>query len=1162
MRRLTLTNRSDSPRTIEVTSYAEVVLAPPSQDLSHPAFSNLFVQTELLPNRQAILCNRRPRSAEERPPWMMHLMTVRGTTVGEVSFETNRLKFIGRDRTLAAPAAMEGTAQLSNSHGPVLDPVVCIRRVIRLQGKETVYVDLITGIAETSEAIRTLADKYSDPRLADRVFELSWTHSQVLLRQLNATEADAQAYGRLASSVFYASALRRAKASVLTRNRRGQSGLWGYGISGDLPIVLLRIRDRERIELVSQAVQAHAYWRLKGLAVDLVIWNEDDSSYRQMLQDAIMDRIAASPEATLVDKPGGIFVRRGELMSEEDRALLQTVARVVLLDDAGTLPEQIERRGRTEVSISALKPLRRPLTPSMVPELPPRDLAFFNGLGGFSRDGREYVTLLTPGKTTPAPWVNVIANPQFGTVVSESGSVYTWSENSHEFRLTPWNNDPVSDTNGEAIYIRDEETGRFWSPSPLPARGYNSYVARHGFGYSIFEYTEDGLTTELSLYVATDAPVKFARLRITNRSGRQRQLSVTGYWEWVLGEMRDKTLMHVVTELDPVSGALFARNAYSADFADRVAFADCSEPLRTVTGDRTEFLGRNGTPANPAALGRIRLSGRVGAGLDPCAAMQVQVALEDGQEKEVVFYLGAAHNEDQARQLLQRFRGAGNAYRALEGVWHYWSRALGAVYFETPDPAVNFLVNGWLVYQTLACRMWARTGFYQSGGAFGFRDQLQDAMALVHAEPGLLREQLLRAAAHQFREGDVQHWWHPPVGRGVRTQFSDDFLWLPCAVCRYVLTTGDTGVLDERVPFLRTRLLRPEEESNYDLPHLRRCRNTLRPLRPRDQQRSALRRTRFAIDGLRRLERRHEPGRPARQGRERLARVLPVRRAHPVRGIAARRRGRCRHCRSLHGRSGPAARQHRRTRLGRRMVPPSVFRRRHAARLRYQCGVPDRLTFAELVGPLRCRHAGTVGGGHGERRPPPRPPRNPVDPASGTALRQVEPQPRLHQGVRPRCARKWRPVHARGHLDGDGLRGDGRSEASVGTLYAHQPGDSRRESRGDRRLSGRAVRGGRRRLCRAAAHGPRRLDLVHRLGRLDVSAHHRITSGIAVGRGQTSLRAPCLALRAGPLNSRSTTAIAKPFTTSPCETVAAACAVEAGSRRWQRAARQMCAAGR
>jgi len=820
LRRVMLRNRSETPRTIEVTSYAEVVLATQAQDLAHPAFSNLFVQTELVPSRQAIYCTRRPRSAEERPPWMTHMMMVRGTTLGEPSYETDRMLFIGRQRTLASPAALDGRKPLSNSQGPVLDPIVSIRQTVLLQPNETVSIDIVTGMAETRAGVEALSGKYNDSSLSDRVFDLAWTHGHVLLQQLSATDADSQVYDRLAGSIIYTSVLRRAKTTILSSNRRGQSGLWSYGISGDLPIVLVRIREHERISLVQQAVQAHAYWRLKGLAVDLVIWNEDDSVYRQVLQDAIGDLVAASPEATHLDKPGGVFIRRGEQMSEEDRALLQTVARIVLSDDGGTLAEQAGRRGRTELSIPHLKPARR-RTESPIPDEPPRrDLAFFNGLGGFSRDGREYVTILAAGQTTPAPWVNVIANPQFGTVVSEGGSAYTWAENSHEYRLTPWHNDPVSDLSGEAIYLRDEETGQFWSPSPLPARGQNPYIVRHGFGYSIFEYTHEGLTTELCVYVATDAPVKFSKLKITNRSGRPRQLSVTGYWELVLGDLRSKSLLHVVTENDLASGAILARNVYSPEFGDRVAFVNCSEGNRTFTGDRTEFLGRNGTLANPSAMRRVRLSGRVGAGYDPCAAIQAPLTLADGQERIITFTMGAARGAGEARTLAIKYRSVEIAHRAIEAVWDYWSRTLGVVYVETPDASVNFLTNGWLVYQTLACRMWARSGFYQSGGAFGFRDQLQDAMALVHAQPQLLREHLLLAASRQFREGDVQHWWHPPVGRGVRTHFSDDYIWLPLAICRYVKMTGDTGVLDERIPFLTSRPLRDDEESNYDLPHI------------------------------------------------------------------------------------------------------------------------------------------------------------------------------------------------------------------------------------------------------------------------------------------------------------------------------------------------------
>ena len=821
LRRLTITNRSAEPRTIEITSYAEVVLAPAAGDSAHPAFSNLFVQTRLERARQAIFCTRRPRSIGERPPHMLHLMTVQGQTVGDASFETDRFRFIGRGRTPANPAALVRPGALSNSEGSVLDPIVAIRRTVRIAPDESARIDIITGAAETLDAVNSLLEKYHDPRLADRVFELAWTHALVVLQHLNAAEADAQLYGRLAGSVVYPTALRRANPSVIARNRRGQSGLWGYGISGDLPIVLVRVRDQAGLNLVRQAIQAHAYWRNKGLAVDLVIWNEDNSVYRQNLHETITSLLAASPEAALLDRPGGVFVRRGEQLSEEDRVLLQAVARVILLEEAGTLGEQIERRTRAEPLLPALKIVRsRRTEPLTAAEAPRRDLAYYNGFGGFTRDGREYVTILKPDATTPLPWCNVIANAQFGTVVSESGSVYTWAENSHEFRITPWYNDPVGDLSGEALYLRDEDTGRFWSPTPLPARGTMPYVARHGFGYSIFEYEEDGIASELTVFVAVDASVKFVHLKAFNRSGRTRRLSFTGFWELVLGEQRDKTAMHVVTELDPKTAALFARNSYSQEFADRVVFFDAADSSRSVTGDRTEFLGRNGLPADPAAMHRARLSNRVGAGLDPAAALQVIFELEDEQDREVIFTLGSAIGADRARALVQRFRGAANAHSALEGVWNYWNHTLGVVHVETPDDSVNFLANGWLLYQTLACRMWARTGFYQSGGAYGFRDQLQDSMALLHAEPRLLREQLLRSAGRQVREGDVQHWWHPPSGRGVRTHFSDDYLWLPYVACRYVLGTGDTGVLDERMPFLEARPLRPEEESYYDRPQI------------------------------------------------------------------------------------------------------------------------------------------------------------------------------------------------------------------------------------------------------------------------------------------------------------------------------------------------------
>lgn len=814
LRRITLTNYTNKPRTIEVTTYSEVVIAPQDADEAHPAFSNLFVQTRFNAAASSLFCTRRPRSQEETPPYLLHLMLADHNQANDISCETDRSRFVGRGHGLSNPVALQQAGALSNSQGSVLDPVVALRRTVVVAPGKKVNVFIALGMSDSQAGATALSDKYQNSRMADRAFELAWTHSHVALYQLNINESEAQAFAKMASSLVYMNPQLRPDSAILKNNKRAQSSLWSYGISGDIPLVLLRISDMANMELVRQLILAHAYWRMKGLKVDLVILNEDTSLYRQSLYDEITNLVAGSTEAPFLDKQEGIFIRRTEYMAYDDISLLQSVARMVINDEKGSLSEQIEGGLQTDLKAPLLKPGRTINTANRV-KLPSSNLLFQNGLGGFTSDGSEYVITLASDTNTPAPWCNVLANEHFGTVVSESGSAYTWGENAHEFRLTPWANDTVEDKSGEAFYIRDEETGQYWSPTPSPARGITPYVIRHGFGYTVFEHTENEIKSEFWIYVALDASVKFSILKVSNLSERVRKISATGYYEWILADKRSKSLLHLQTEIDIETGVLFARNPYNSDFTGKIAFIDVNGP-RTVTGDRKEFIGQNNSLCNPEAMKHTRLSGRTGAGFDACGAVQVVLELAGKESKEVGFKLGFAHSKEEMKKLVMDYRYTGASQDVLVHVRNYWNRTLHAVGVDTPDASVNVMANGWLLYQTLSSRVWARSGFYQSGGAYGFRDQLQDVIALVHTAPEICRQQILRCAAHQFTKGDVQHWWHPPMNRGVRTHFSDDYLWLPYAACHYMASVGDKDILDEVVSFIEGRELRSDEESYYD----------------------------------------------------------------------------------------------------------------------------------------------------------------------------------------------------------------------------------------------------------------------------------------------------------------------------------------------------------
>ena len=822
VRLVTLVNHGTGSRELDLTSYAEVCLNTRGLDRTQPAFEKLFLETEFVRGPDALIAHRRLRAADEKPAWAVHVTAVDDSLSGELEYETDRARFLGRGRTSANPAALNSWSHLSETTGAVLDPIFCLRRHVFLLPGGTARVAFVTGAAETYEAANAIAENFRQLAAADLAFNRAQQWGRERLRELGLTADDVDIFNRLAGNVIFTGpALRRPEA--IAANRMGQPGLWRQSISGDRPIVLVLVADGDET-LVHQLVCWHVYARRRGLEVDLVILDEriGDSVGR------LKSDLYAGLESSFVGKPGGVFILETANVPKDDAILLAAAARVVLGGSRGTLADQLQH-GSEPISLppplSVISPSasKENWHPHPQPAAPRENLLFWNGHGGFSEDGREYVIIVdreTHANATlpPAPWSNVLANSSFGCLVTEAGLGCSWAGNSQLNRLTPWNNDPISDTPSEAVYLRDEDTGEVWTPTPLPV-GSGAFVrVRHGQGYTCYIRQSHGLEQELVVLVPSDDPVKLVRLSVRNNSDRPRRLSATFYAEWVLGGVRDNAPMQVVCEYNAGLGTILAHSAWAGDFAGQVAFASVGSRVHSATADRAEFLGRCGSMSAPAGLKRSFLSGRDGPLLDPCAALMTPFSLAAGQSEEVVFVLGQAETAEQVRSLVTDYTSPGRAQEALRTVQDLWDRVLTTVQVRTPDPAMDLMLNRWLLYQVLACRVWGRSAFYQSSGAYGFRDQLQDVMALVTSVPQETRAQILRAASRQFEEGDVQHWWHPPAGRGVRTRITDDLYFLPLVVHHYVITTGDIALLQERVAFLKSPVLRADQKEDYGLP--------------------------------------------------------------------------------------------------------------------------------------------------------------------------------------------------------------------------------------------------------------------------------------------------------------------------------------------------------
>jgi cyclic beta-1,2-glucan synthetase len=820
VRRLSISNHGRAPVTLEVTSYFEIALSPQNTDQAHRAFADLFVETEWLPQQRSVLFTRRPRSGEEARHWGVHTFASDAPEREPCSVETDRERFVGRGRQPRDAQSVERGGALSGTVGAVLDPVCSIRGTVAVAPGETVRLAFSTGIAATREAAVAVAEKYGDIRSAQRALDLAWGTSEIELRDFGIEPVEAVVFQRLASRLLLTDPFSHLKLKTRRENRLPISGLWGLGISGDHPILLVRVEHLEDAPFVRQTLLAHQYWRHQGLRVDLVILNTKPSAYMSELDARLRMLVRTGAALQMLDRPGGVFLRQADQIDPDVLNLLESVARVTLDADAGSIKSQLDRRSDRPDPPAQFVPTASPRDTATPPHVERPVLLHDNGYGGIDPATGEYVIVLEAGENTPAPWVNVIASPEFGTMVSESGIGCTWAHNSHENRLTTWNNDPVSDGSGEMLYVRDEETGEVWSPTPLPVRDGDAYVIRHGRGRTSFEHATRGIAHRLVWFVPVDDPVRVAALTLTNLGEEPRTLSVTHFVEWVLGDSRSRANQRVSTAYDTAGRMLTARSPFNEDHPDSVAFLACDRAIHSYTADRTEFLGRNGTPADPAALRRTGLGGLTGRFHDNCGAIMSRVTIAPGESVEVRFLLGECDSLEDARLLVERHREPGAVEDELARVGDLWSSVLDTLTVSTPDEDLDAMANGQALYQALACRMWGRTALYQSSGAYGFRDQLQDVLALTLARPDLTRAHIVEASRHQFAEGDVQHWWQPLSGRGVRTRISDDRLWLPYVVADYVESTGDASVLDEPTPLLAGPPVPPDREDLYLVPQV------------------------------------------------------------------------------------------------------------------------------------------------------------------------------------------------------------------------------------------------------------------------------------------------------------------------------------------------------
>jgi cyclic beta-1,2-glucan synthetase len=814
LRRITLTNLNLKKYIFDLTSYSEPVLSEKNTDISHPSFNKLFIETEYIPEKNALLARRRKKDKNNDVYYGINQIVFDKNKCSSLSYETDREKFFGRRNSWQESNGLKKNSKLSNTVGGVLDPIFSFKTRIELEAYETTTILFVSGMTKSKNEALRLIDQYHDFKVFEREEKMSWTKSQVELRHLDLEPDEVNTFQKLASALLYSTPQTRPPKEIMEDNLKSQSDLWSYGLSGDLPTLVVLIKDLVNLSFIQDILQFHEYLKKKSIDFDLIFITDETSIYRMTIHDELFRQIRIFGSHRLLNKKGGIFVFQKSLIPESDFDLFKSIAHIYLSSLHGTLKNQVNQLLKTKYSSD----LKEKTNPSKVYKskfpLKHTKLDFFNGYGGFKNGGKEYQIILQNNKKTPAPWVNVIANSNdFGFIISESGSGYTWSKNSRENKITPWNNDSILDPPSEILYIKDNDNKSYWSPTAGPLQNEFTYLITHGQGYTRFEHTCSDIYQNLLMYVSMTDEVKYFRLSLKNQSKSKRNISVFLYLEWILGFHKTKTSHHIITEKR--ENIFCAQNKFSSDFIQRLSYVACDHDISTYTCDRGDFLGRYRSYKNPIGLEKEHLNMKIGAGLDPCLAIKTDLELDANEEKEITFILGQTNESSFNPPIINKLMTKKHADKAFQKVNSYWNKKLNKIQIKTNHLHLDILANSWLLYQTLSCRIWARTGFYQSGGAYGFRDQLQDVTSLLHTAPEIARSHIIKAASHQFPEGDVLHWWHPPLSKGVRTRFSDDLLWLPYVTDLYIEATGDTSILDEVINFIQGPLLETNQDDIY-----------------------------------------------------------------------------------------------------------------------------------------------------------------------------------------------------------------------------------------------------------------------------------------------------------------------------------------------------------